>query len=343
MRKPDKNRYLQAIQRIPTCEVSFQEDEFEPVFTQKLMGRSLPPVRSYELAAEDVVELSLRAGNDMIFVANLWECGRKHKIDETGRKQYIDGTIKSRSDLKSISCPDLGEVRRRIEEIMSSAEGTGLGFKYRPNNSLFLAETGIGYQDYYINLKTDPEFIREFLARVQDYCFAELETALTYPIDVVQLSILFGSSMGPLVSPEVTEEFEYPQLRQCIKMVKDKQKLLSLHVDGVIAPYIEDFISMGFNVIHPIDPSGGLQDIYEVKRIYGSRVALHGNIDVGGVLVFGTPEQVRKDVLQHLEELSIGGGYVCASSHNITDAVSLENFIAMRDTVHEFRAPVDAK
>ena len=337
MRAPDKNRYLSALAHRETEQVCFQEDEFEPTFCEQLIGRSLPPVRSYELPPADVVELNLKAGNDVIFAANLWELGRNNVIDEHGRKHYVDGTIKSRRDLKKVTCPNLDTVRQRIEQLIAAAQGTGLGLKYRPNNSLFLAEVGIGYQDYYVNLKIDPDFIHEFQKRVQDYCRAELETALTYPIDVVQLSILFGSTMGPLVSPEITEEFEYPQLRHAVRLIKDHAKPVSLHVDGVIEPYIEEFIALGFDIIHPIEPCGGLQDIYQVKQRHGHRIALHGNIDVGAVLVFGTLEQVVRDTTEHLDRLTPGGGYVCASSHNITEAVPLENFRAMRDTVHRYR------
>lgn len=57
---------------------------------------------------------------------------------------------------------------------------------------------------------------------------------------------------------------------------------------------------------------------------------------------------MRHDTVKHLERLFAGGGYVCASSHNITEAVPVENFYAMRDALHgyEFRprakAPVSS-
>jgi len=338
VRQPDKNRYLSAIQHIESAEVPFQEDEFEISVVAKILERELPlHLRSYELPADEFVELNLKVGNDMLFLANLWELGRKNIIDADGRKNYVDGTIKARADLKEITVPDLGNVRKRFDEIFEAIDGTGLGVKYCPNNSLFLAEVGIGYEDYYVNVKLDPDFIHEFQKRVQDYCFAETELALSYPVDILQLSVLFGSTMGPLVAPDITEEFEYPQLRQTIRMIKGKGKPVSLHVDGVIAPFIDEFIDMGFDIIHPIEPCGGLQNIYEIKEQYGDRIALHGNIDIGGVLVFGTPDEVVRDVLEHLERLAVGGGYICASSHDISEAIPLENFYAMRDTVHNYR------
>ena len=345
MRPPDKKRYLRALKHIESKEVSFQEDEFHPVIIGQILGRPVPPVRSYELPAADLIELNLKAGTDMIMLANLWECGRDHIVNGKGRKLYVGGLIKTRDDLKNITFPNLDDVRRRIEDVLDAAEGTGLGLKYRPNNSKFIVEMGNGYEDYYINLKTDPGFIHEFQDHVQDYCFAELELALSYPVDVIQLSLIFSSNMGPMVSPEITEEFEYPQLRQSIRIIreKDKDKPISLHVDGVIDNYIETFIELGFDIVHPLEPCNGKQDIYAIKKRFGDRIALHGNIDVGGVLVFGSPREVAQDVREHLDRLAVGGGYVCGSSHDISEAIPLINFYAMRDTVHQYRFQPDMK
>jgi uroporphyrinogen decarboxylase len=58
---------------------------------------------------------------------------------------------------------------------------------------------------------------------------------------------------------------------------------------------------------------------------------------------FGSPEAIREDVARHLDRLGEGGGYVCASSHNITESIPLENFLALRDAIHAHRrriAPV---
>ena len=52
------------------------------------------------------------------------------------------------------------------------------------------------------------------------------------------------------------------------------------------------------------------------------------------MLVYGTPEEVRRDTIEHIERLAVGGGYVCASSHDISEAVPLDNFYAMRDAAH---------
>ena len=79
--------------------------------------------------------------------------------------------------------------------------------------------------------------------------------------------------------------------------------------------------------MHPIQPN--CNDIYAYKKEYGSDLCLIGNIDLAGVLTFGTPAEVRKDTIKHIDALAPGGGYVVASSHSVTDDVPPENYQAM--------------
>ena len=68
MRAPDKNRYLRAIRHVESEEIPFQEDEFEPTMAGKILDRRVPMAHSYELPANDTVELNLRCGNDLVFL-----------------------------------------------------------------------------------------------------------------------------------------------------------------------------------------------------------------------------------------------------------------------------------
>ena len=61
-----------------------------------------------------------------------------------------------------------------------------------------------------------------------------------------------------------------------------------------------------------------------------------GNMDVGGALSEGTPEQVREETRQLIDDVGVGGGFVLASCHSITSNVKPENFLAMVDTAHTY-------
>ncbi len=54
-------------------------------------------------------------------------------------------------------------------------------------------------------------------------------------------------------------------------------------------------------------------------------------------LQHGAPEAIRTMVLQRIETMSPGGGYICAPSHNIQPDTPLENVLAMYEAIHECR------
>jgi uroporphyrinogen decarboxylase len=76
-------------------------------------------------------------------------------------------------------------------------------------------------------------------------------------------------------------------------------------------------------------------DIRQLKRDYGSRMALIGNVDVD-LLSRGTPDMVAARTKELLRDIAPGGGYLLGSSNSITYNVPLENYRAMLDTLERF-------
>jgi uroporphyrinogen decarboxylase len=54
-----------------------------------------------------------------------------------------------------------------------------------------------------------------------------------------------------------------------------------------------------------------------------------GAIDTQRVLPFGTPEDVRREVVQRISDLGRGGGYILAPVHNVQADVPPKNLMAM--------------
>ena len=53
-------------------------------------------------------------------------------------------------------------------------------------------------------------------------------------------------------------------------------------------------------------------------------------------LPFGTPEEVRAEVLERCRIFSPGGGFVFNAIHNVQALTPTENLVAMMDAVRDF-------
>jgi uroporphyrinogen-III decarboxylase len=74
-----------------------------------------------------------------------------------------------------------------------------------------------------------------------------------------------------------------------------------------------------------------------LKEKYGDRIVFWGGgVDTQKVLPFGTPEEVREQVLERCAIFGENGGFVFDAIHNVQAKTPIANIAAMLDAVREF-------
>ena len=195
----------------------------------------------------------------------------------------------------------------------------------------------MGMETFCVALFEQPELIRRMYDRIWRIQSRVLERVLSYDVvGVIHHPDDMAYSDGMIVSPKHLREFVFPWYRWCGALVRDRSLPYSFHSDGRLYPILEDIIACGFNALNPIEPKA--MDIVEVKRTYGDRLSLIGNIDLGYTLTRGTPEEVEAEVRERIRVVGEGGGYCVASSNSVTAYVPLANFNALRDAVFKYGA-----
>jgi uroporphyrinogen decarboxylase len=126
-------------------------------------------------------------------------------------------------------------------------------------------------------------------------------------------------------------EFIAPYLKRMIDVCHAGGLKFMAHSCGAIRPIIPDLVAMGVDVLDPIQVTAAGMEPAELKRDFGGRLAFHGGISTQTTLPFGTPEEVRQAVRDRIATLGAGGGYILASSHDISADTPPENILAMYD------------
>jgi uroporphyrinogen-III decarboxylase len=109
------------------------------------------------------------------------------------------------------------------------------------------------------------------------------------------------------------------------------------HSCGSVERFIDSFIECGFDILNPVQCSATGMDAEHLKERYGSRMVFWGGgVDTQKVLPFGTPAEIREQVLRRCEVFSKHGGFVFCSIHNVQARTPVENMVAMINAVHEF-------
>lgn len=140
----------------------------------------------------------------------------------------------------------------------------------------------------------------------------------------------------PIISPALYREFIVPQVRTLSRYLHELGMYAINASDGDLWSVIDDFL-LGCEVdgYLEIDFYAGM-DLTRLKKGYGDRIVLYGNLDCGTVLSFATPDQVRRHTLDCLEAGAGNGGHILCASNAITASVPLENYLAAVNAYRDY-------
>ena len=107
------------------------------------------------------------------------------------------------------------------------------------------------------------------------------------------------------------------------------------HIGEIPPDVVNALIAIGIDVLNPIQWRCKGMDREGLKRDFGDRLVFHGGVDNQQPLPFGTPDDVRREVLDNLRILGAGGGYILAPCHNIQPVTPVANILALYQTGYE--------
>jgi len=130
-----------------------------------------------------------------------------------------------------------------------------------------------------------------------------------------------------LYSLQFLRETFIPMLRAVCEPLNDAGLTVIFHSDGDVTTIVDDMLDAGISGLNPIEPQAGM-DIGAMKRRYGDRLILVGNVDCSQVLPLGSVEDVIEATKACLRAAGHGGGLFIGSSSEIVPATPLRNVLA---------------
>jgi len=189
---------------------------------------------------------------------------------------------------------------------------------------------GTHMQEFAYRLVDEPEKVKQEAQKNVDEALSLAERIRKFGVlDGFALCADYCFNSGPFLSPRQFSEFVTPYLAQVTQGYRDMGYYVIKHTDGNIMPIIDQLIQTKPHALHSLDPQGGV-DIAEIKRRYGSQVALIGNVNCG-LLDTGTDEEVAASVRYALKNGMPGGGYIFSTSNCVYTGMRLSRYEMMLD------------
>jgi hypothetical protein len=196
--------------------------------------------------------------------------------------------------------------------------------------------------EWYMATTTRRDFIHRIFSRQCEIAIANvarIHAAVGDNVDAVFLcGTDFGTQTSTFCSVATLRELYFPYYQKLNDWIHAHTAWRCFkHSCGSVERFIPSFIEAGFDILNPVQCSATGMAPEHLKEHFGGQLTFWGGgIDTQHTLPFGTPDEVRRQVLARCETFSRGGGFVFNSIHNVQARTPVENIIAMIDAVREF-------
>jgi len=249
-----------------------------------------------------------------------------------------------------VSDQDLAHFRAEVARLADSplarvgnVGGTGFGDIALVPAPFLPRPKGIrDVEEWYVSTLARQDYVHQVFEKQCEIALANLEVLAGVIGDAMDVLFVcgtdFGTQLSTFCSSETFFDLYAPYYRQINDWVHQHTTWKTFkHSCGAVEPFIPHFVEVGFDILNPVQCSAAGMDARHLKAEYGDAITFWGGgVDTQKTLPFGSPDEVRAEVLERCEIFSPGGGFVFNTVHNIQARTPIENAVAMFEALRQF-------
>ncbi len=335
-----RERVLTALNREEPDRVPYCELGIDRALAQKLLGWKEPTSQAANLEAntysvDEAKAIAIYLHLDNISYVLRAPVYARKLPGKDGRLFYGEGMIKTEADLERLHLPDPHDDALYAEAEVFVQQKGDFAACLITRIGIFPTMLSIGMENFCVALYENRSFVEAVLDRYCDWTAVVVERICQMGFDILISTDDMAFKSAPFFSPQVFHELVLPRYRKIAEKVTIPWVI---HSDGNILPFLDDLLSLGIAGLHPIEK--GAMDIRAMKREYGERLCLLGNVDLN-ILGMGTPEDVDREVRELIRDVAPGGGYIVTSGNSLAGYLRPENVRALSRAVQKYgRYPI---
>jgi uroporphyrinogen decarboxylase len=330
-----RERVLTALRREQPDRVPYCEFAVDRALAQRLMGWGEPQSQAANLESntytvDEAKQIaSLLRMDNIFYVLRAPVYARKHP-GQDGRQFYGEGMIRTEADLVLLNLPDPYDDALYAEAADFVRQKGDYAACLVTRVGIFPTILGMGLQEFCISLYDNRSLVETLLDQYFKWTEVVARRVCEIGFDVYVSTDDMAFKSAPYFSPAVFRDLVLPRYRSVASVVTIPWVI---HSDGNLMPFVDDLLSLGIAGLHPVE--NGAMDIRAMKRLYGQRVCLLGNVDLN-LLGMGTPEQVEEEVRTLIRDIGLGGGYIVTSGNSLAGYLKPENVLALSSAVQKY-------
>ncbi len=189
-----------------------------------------------------------------------------------------------------------------------------------------------GMETTLANMLLAPMLVEAMVERITafnyEYCRRVLEAA-GGRIDIFYIGDDYASQDRLIFSLELWRKFFKQPLARMFSLAHKYGARVMFHSCGAIRELLPELIDIGLDIIMPLQLTARGMEPAALKRDFGKHITFYGGIDVQQTMIYGSPEQVRREVRERIDVLGRDGGYILSTSHILLPEMPLQNILAL--------------
>ncbi|MCX7598608.1 MAG: hypothetical protein N2512_07030 [Armatimonadetes bacterium] len=181
---------------------------------------------------------------------------------------------------------------------------------------------------FILDLVDIPDQMSELMQLIHREREAAMEAFNQSAADVMVWDVCWASTS--MLSPDLVRRFVIPEAKWAVESIAPGKRIV-FFTSGKIRAVLEDLAQCKPHGIQHLDVLGDC-DLAEVKRTFGKRFCLMGNVS-NVVLAHGTIEEAIEEARRCLRAAMEGGGYIMTTSDEVPADAKIENMRAIVETV----------
>ncbi|RLI24753.1 hypothetical protein DRO57_05825 [Candidatus Bathyarchaeota archaeon] len=331
---------LEEPDKVPKGELDFHGELISALLGEPVGDWFDAHVKARNMLKMDIVNTFLSGGPKVELVGRtdkgypIYQDWVGNRWVESGKtRRYLKHGLATPEDMKQFRMPDISLFNTSgIERWVKQTDFCVFAQVSGVFDSVYPL---MGLENYVKTMYTHPVALKHVVEEVYRFNLEVIKLYAEAGAHVILVGDDLAYDKGPFIPPRYMREFVFPYLAGEASQAHRLGLPAMLHSDGNVTPLVEDIVKAGFDGLHSLQPNAGV-DIVAIKRRWGDRLCLMGNLDLDYLMTLGSAVEVEAEVRRLIREVAPGGGYILSTCNCLTRYVPPENAIAMYLTAEKY-------
>lgn len=194
----------------------------------------------------------------------------------------------------------------------------------------------VGSENAMLWIGLHPDEVGRFVERVGEFALGLTKAQIRAADGLLDGMVIWGDvayRKDLFFSPAYWRKYFKPVVKAIVDECHAHGLPVIYHGCGNTKRILDDFIEVGVDAYNPLEAKAGF-DVVDLRRQYGHRIGLCGNMDVAA-WADGSEPELKRVVLTKLNAAK-GGGYIFQSDHSVPSNISGHKYDYVVKLVRQF-------